>query len=482
MDRRDRHGARVPSAPGAAGRRAETDRTRRGGPTGPPWAGAWGASGPQPWGHARRGRGRTGAHRPPVALVPLVVAAVTAVWTAAPWGGDELVGDREPDVLAYGLLLVAAAVLLARRRSPTAAVVGTTAVAIVYPTLGYPTTGAFLLPMIVAFYGAMARDVRRPAVVGGVVYLVSFVALGVVPGQVQPEAVLIVPVWVLGALVAGEGARNRRAFFAEARRRAREAERSRQEEDRRRESDERVRIAREVHDVVSHSIAMINVQAGVAAHLLDDDPEQARTALVAIKEASRDALRDLRATLGVLRPVDDAAGDGRAPTPGLARLDEIAERLDGAGLAVDVTTTGIDGPLPAGVDLAAYRIVQEAVSNVLRHANASVVRIDVTRRGDALHVEVADDGSGGPSSGRGTEEAATDRGTRTIGRRPSSAPAHDVATSDATGNGLRGMRERATALGGRVEAGPSPDGGWRVVAELPVTGPVRDGRRDREQP
>ena len=398
-------------------------------------------------------------------MLAVVVAAIVVVWTAGDISGGDLVGDRAPDVLAYALLLAASATLALRRRAPEVVVVVTTAIGMAYPALGYPTTGAFLVPMIVAIHGAMARDRRRWGVAAAAVYIVTFVLLGVIPGQVQSEAVLVVPAWVLGALVAGEASRARRAFFAEARRRSQEAQRGRVEEDRRRESEERVRIAREVHDVVSHSIAMINVQAGVAAHLLDENPEQARDALVAIKEASRDALRDLRATLGVLRAVDeDGAADGLSPAPGLARLDELAERVEAAGLTVEVRTEGVATALPAGIDLAAYRIVQEAVSNVLRHARATAVTIVVTGTAETLHVTVTDDGTGA---------AVTPQPVPARNRR--STPG-DEETPTTSGNGLRGIRERATALGGTAEAGPRPGGGWQVVATLPIEGAVRRGR------
>ncbi len=437
------------------------DRTRR---HGPPWA-QWPASGGP-------GHGGSG-FRPPAALLAVVVAAVVVGWTAGGYGGD-LVGDRVPDGLAYALLLGASAVLALRRRAPELVVVVTTAVAIAYPALGYPTTGAFLVPMIVGLHGAMARDRRPWGVVAAATYLASFVLLGIVPGAVQSDVVLIVPLWVAGALIAGEASRARRAFFAEARRRSLEARRGREEEDRRRESEERVRIAREVHDVVSHSIAMINVQAGVAAHLLDENPEQARDALVAIKEASRDALRDLRATLGVLRAVDEEqVPDGLTPTPGLGRLDELAERLEAAGLAVDVRTEGLRGPLPAGVDLAAYRIVQEAVSNVLRHAGATAVAIDVTQVDDELQVKIDDDGrspAGVATSGSAhPASGGTERAGGLLGRRTTTVEPEPPSTS---GNGLRGIRERAVALGGSASAGPLPGGGWRVTATLPVEAPL----------
>jgi signal transduction histidine kinase len=193
--------------------------------------------------------------------------------------------------------------------------------------------------------------------------------------------------------------------------------------------EERLRIAREVHDVVAHSLAMINVQAGVGAHVADRRPEEAKQALLAIKEASRAALVDLRATLGVLR-----SGEDRAPAPSLARIEELLGSARGAGLSVEVS--GDPGELPAPVDSTAYRIVQEALTNTVRHAvEARNVSVRFARDDDSLTVEVQDDG-------------------RPVQAEP--------------GNGVRGMRERALALGGTLLARSRDDGGFVVRAELPL--------------
>ncbi len=190
--------------------------------------------------------------------------------------------------------------------------------------------------------------------------------------------------------------------------------------------EERLRIAREVHDVVAHSLAMINVQAGVAAHVADRRPEEAVKALKAIKEASGRALDDLRATLGVLR-----TGEGTTPVPSLARLDELVAPVPKARIVGD------PGDVPAAVDAAAYRVVQESLTNALRYApDATAITIAFTRTDHALELTVRDDGSG-------------------------------ATTSQGSGTGLRGMRERVTALGGTLDAGPHPEGGFEVRAVLP---------------
>ena len=200
----------------------------------------------------------------------------------------------------------------------------------------------------------------------------------------------------------------------------------------RRLGEERLEIARDVHDVVAHAMVAINVQAGVAAHLIDRDPEQARSALRAIKDASGEALTDLRATLGVLRGDDSAPV---RPAQGLGDLDELAAGLRAAGVDVRFDVGDV-GEVPASVHAAGYRIVQEALTNVLRHARATHVSVIVARDGDAVRVEVDDDGAGSANGG-------------------------------GSGNGLRGMRERAEALQGTFESGPA-DGGWRVLARLPA--------------
>jgi signal transduction histidine kinase len=212
------------------------------------------------------------------------------------------------------------------------------------------------------------------------------------------------------------------------------------EEARRRTSDERLRIARELHDVVAHNISLINVQAGSALHLMDQQPERARAALSAIKDASKETLVELRSVLGVLRQVDEEAP--RSPAPGLAHLDDVVARANSAGLPVQVEVEGAANGLPPGVDRAAYRIVQEALTNVTRHAGPARAMVRISYGERDLVVQVDDDGIGAPGNG--------------------------VVSP---GNGILGMRERAAALGGEVQAGPRPDGGFRVRAWLPVDQP-----------
>jgi signal transduction histidine kinase len=221
--------------------------------------------------------------------------------------------------------------------------------------------------------------------------------------------------------------------------RAEEAERTKDEAARRRAVEERLRIARELHDSLTHSISVIQVQAGVAVHLARKRGEEVPPALLAIQEAGADAVRELRATLGVLRSEED--GDGS----GLGQLDSLVARARAAGQPVTMTVTGAQRPLPPGVDQAAYRIVQEALTNVSRHAGQARATVQLHYAPGILSIQVDDDGNG----------AGPPDGTRAPGPRL----------------GLAGMRERVSALGGRLQAGPQNDGGFRVRAELPARAP-----------
>jgi signal transduction histidine kinase len=216
------------------------------------------------------------------------------------------------------------------------------------------------------------------------------------------------------------------------------AERTRAEEDRRRAGEERARIARELHDVLAHNISLINVQAGVALHLMDEQPGQSRSALVAIKQASNDALKELRSVLDVLRQGEEQPP--RASASGLAHLNSLVAGASTTGLEVRTRVEGTPRPLPAGVDLAAFRIVREALTNVTRHAGPASAIVLVGYGSEELTVQVDDDGRGPAGNGAGQ------------------------------GNGIRGMRERAAALGGELAAGPRPGGGFRVRARLPLDG------------
>jgi signal transduction histidine kinase len=210
-----------------------------------------------------------------------------------------------------------------------------------------------------------------------------------------------------------------------------------EEEARHRVTEERVRIARDLHDVVAHHITLVNAQAGVAHHLMRTNPDQAYEALAHIKETSRAALDELRATVGLLRQPDDAPGS-RSPIPRLADLDALIGGFRASGLPVEVTRTGTPSPLAPATELTTYRIIQEALTNTHKHASATLTSVVLDYGPHSLRVTVTDDGRPGAAEGPGT------------------------------GHGLIGMRERAAAIGGTVTADPLPEGGFRVQAELPL--------------
>jgi signal transduction histidine kinase len=245
--------------------------------------------------------------------------------------------------------------------------------------------------------------------------------------------------WLISAGVMAVTFRMWQLHVREVEQRAEEAERTRDEAARRRAMEERLRIARELHDSLTHSISVIQVQAGVAVHLARKRGEDVPPALLAIQEAGTDAVRELRATLGVLRSEDD--GDGS----GLSQLDSLMARARAAGLPVTMTVTGAERPLPPEVDQAAYRIVQEALTNVSRHAGHACASVHLHYTPETLSIQVDDDGKGTVTS---------------TGIRPSGP-----------GLGLVGMRERVSALGGRLQAGPQGGGGFQVRAELPARTP-----------
>jgi signal transduction histidine kinase len=297
-------------------------------------------------------------------------------------------------------------------------------------------------------YAAALARVRpiRQSVAWAVALTVVLMAATAAHNPLGPTGggMVLIPADIAVALFGGIAVANRRAYV--------ESLRDRAERDARRQVDEeRLRIARELHDVVAHTMATINVQACAAAQLLTDRPEQAAESLAAIRAASKDGLRELRVILNVLRHVDEGA-DPTQPAPGLARLDALAAGVRQAGLPVTVTITGQPCPLPAVTDLAAFRIVQEALTNSVRHAGPATATVAVSYGDDCLVVEVTDDG-GGATVRSGKNGAATSADGQPLG--------------GGWGHGLRGIRERAAAAGGTVEIGPAAAGGFRIAARFP---------------
>jgi len=247
------------------------------------------------------------------------------------------------------------------------------------------------------------------------------------------SAVVLTAAWVIGVAV-----RQQRAYTSGLREQAERRVQAQLAEGRRAATEERLRIARELHDVVAHSLSLIAVQAGVGHYVADSRPEEAARALASIEGTSRDALREMRRLLGVLR--DESAGTDMAPAHGLADVGQLVTGTAEAGVRVQLEIRGIQRPVSPGVDLAAYRIIQEALTNVVKHARTTASRVLVTYTDDAMDLEITDDGAG--------------------------APAGAVAAS--AGHGIAGMRERASLFGGEFHAGPLPGRGFRVAARLPL--------------
>ncbi|MEV6107288.1 sensor histidine kinase [Streptomyces sp. NPDC051940] len=359
------------------------------------------------------------------------VGVVTAVSLAAvPLAPD---GRVPADAGAYLLAAVPSLALFARRRSPVAVLLLAVGCVFAYQLRGYPD-GSPVVPVLIAVYTAVRLGHRRAtAVVIGAGLVAGAVSLPFILGPSDElasalERRFLVVGWLVAGAVTAEMRRTYLAYVEQARRRVEEAERTREETARRRAGEERLRIARELHDSLTHSISVITLQAGVAVHLHRKRGEEVPAALLAIQEASADAARELRATLDVLREKEGS---------GLARLPALVDRARGAGVPAAVTVEGEPGPLPEAVDRAAYRIVQEALTNIARHAGpGAAATVLIRHAADALRIDVEDDGK--------------------------------ASGEDEPGVGLTGMRERVTALGGELSTGPRPEGGFAVRAVLPL--------------
>ena len=383
-------------------------------------------------------------------VVDVVVAAVVAVFTLL----DVLYnveGTRQADWVTLLLFAVSTGALLVRRRWPVAVAAICMAALTAWFALGH--YGEILqLPTFVALYTIAVQGSRRLTMLMGAVSLLWSASLALISENTLPDFIIDSPlgypsltqlVWPVAALILGESVRNRRELLAESTARAQRAEVDRERETQRRVEEERLRIARELHDIVAHTVAGINVQAGVAVDAFDSRPDVARGAMHQVRASGREALVELRATVALLR--DDAARVATNPAPHLDQIDELVDRTRSAGITVTLRRETAR-ELPAVVELAAYRIVQEALTNVIRHANARNAAVLVTTENKTVIVEVTDDGSATMGS--------TVNGD------------HDDVRSE--GFGLIGMNERAAAIGGQVNYGPMPGGGFRVHAVLPT--------------
>ncbi len=373
----------------------------------------------------------------------LAVLAVISI-TLASMQIEASAGERALDAPAYGAIAVAGGALALRRRHALFTVASVTAALSLYVTGNYAGGPVFVTELVALYSLAVSTNRRRALVVAGVATAV-LVGAGAVVGPGGGLIHLLFAAWAVTAVLLGDAVRSRREHLAALEERARYLERTREEEARRRVVEERLRIARDLHDSVAHSMATINVQAGAAEHVIERHPDQAREALAVIRTASGEVLDELAAVLGLLR-VDVGEEQPRSPAPSLDQLDALLELTRRAGIEVDVQGVPEASQVPRTVSAAAYRIVQESLTNVLRHAGATRawVRFGADGGPDGEHgdleLEIVDDGEGGSAARPGT------------------------------GIGIVGMCERAEATGGHLEAGPRPEGGFRVRAQWPARG------------
>ncbi|MGW2518300.1 sensor histidine kinase [Streptomyces sp. NPDC001617] len=347
-----------------------------------------------------------------------VVVGVLAVTTVA--------FAQDTTALDYAFVALGSAALAFHRSSPLEVLAVTTASGAAYVLHAHPGPLSALTVFVAVATAAGAGHRGLGAAASGV-FLAAYLATGPTSHAVVERTALLAG-WFLTAVVAGQADRNWQAYLRQTEQRALEAERAKEEAALRRAGEERLRIARELHDSLTHSISIVKLQAGVAVHLARKRGEEIPPALLAIQDASGEAMRELRSTLEVLRSDDEPTG-----TPAL-----LVERACAAGLTAELTVTGEERPLTATVDRAVYRIVQESLTNAARHAGPAKVNVQLAYGADDLTIHVEDDGTADPAS------------------------------PPAPGVGLTGMRERVTALGGTLEAAPRAEGGFAVLARLPL--------------
>ena len=345
---------------------------------------------------------------------------------------------RSTDALGIALSLGCSLPYYFRRRAPVTVLIVSTISLVLLATLEYPSSVQSQMMLVGAFtVGSHSEGLRRAIGIGALGIGVLIVAIIGIPDTNSVNLALTGAIYA-AAFLFGSTLRNRRLYTQQLEERAVLLMRERDEEAKRAVADERLRIAQELHDVVAHSMGVIAVQAGVGEHVIDADPAEAKRALAAIATTSRSTLTEIRRLLGVLRENDGAE---HAPAPGLRDLPRLVADLDGAGLQVELALDGDACELPPGVDLTVYRIVQEGLTNVLKHAGPATARVAITHAPGTVRIEITDDG-------RGVNARAVPGG-----------------------HGLLGMRERVAVYGGTLETGPQSGGGYRVAAQIPYGPP-----------
>ncbi|MBB5872113.1 signal transduction histidine kinase [Allocatelliglobosispora scoriae] len=370
-------------------------------------------------------------HRPPWPLFIGVLQIVGAVVAFRDRAG--------PAPLAIVLLLAGPLLLFALYRQTALTVAAVCGVAAGWLALGYPL-GPVVPSLVAAVIGAVVRGARPGAWLSLAGLWLAWLGFGL--ADLRPLGTPLQELRGLGLVAllafAAELVDNRRQRIIAFRKLVTEERLRRHEEEQRRAGEQRLRIARDLHDVLAHSLSLITVRASVALEVMDTNPDEVRPALLAIKQASRDGLDEVRAVLAGLRSPDDTSAAPRSPTPDLDRLGELLDDASTAGLTVTLTSSGTAAEVPAAVGLAAYRIIQEALTNVVRHSQARTAAVHLHHAAGSLTIGVVD---GGPPQ---------------------------QPTSDEGGNGLIGIRERASALGGTASCDSTPDGGFTVMALLPT--------------
>jgi signal transduction histidine kinase len=370
----------------------------------------------------------------PWVIDAITASAFVALGLATHYAPEDAVDYRDPTAFSTALVVLGAVPYYFRRRFPLAVLVVSTVAVVTLVARDY-SSGTAPSMLLFGVYTVAASASPRDRVLGAATISLGLAVVAVAGAPDLDGAGMVINVAFFSvAYFVGSTVRNRRLYTEQLEERARLLERERDEQSRRAVADERLRIAQELHDVVAHSMGVIAVQAGVGAHVIDDDPAEAKRALEAIGTTSRSTLTEIRRLLGVLR--DDGTA-GYEPAPGLADLDRLVRDVGATGLPVDVRVEGERHDVPPGVDLTAYRIVQEALTNVIKHAGPARAVVTVGYEPGALALEVVDDGRG--VNGRAT----------------------------AGGHGLLGMRERVGVYGGTFDAGPRTGGGFRVAVRLP---------------
>ncbi|GAA1988251.1 sensor histidine kinase [Catenulispora subtropica] len=375
-----------------------------------------------------------------VALGVLLSAGVKPRWIDDP---------RPLDAVAVGLVAVAAGAVMLRRRYPVSALTVLNATALAWAAGHYPSPLIPLIPLIGCYTLAALHGWRWGLAGAGMTAVTALAAIHVAFDGAVPAGISGNAVWMtFTAGAAGTAVGYNRALLVATRAQLARETQAREEQSRRRVVEERLRIARELHDVIGHTMAGISVQAGVGIHLISTRPAQAVEALSTIKKISDQGLTDVKTILGILRADDDEPDQPRAPRSGLDQLDTLLAPVRAAGVQPTLTVPHDARPLPAAVDLAAYRIIQEALTNVVRHARARTVQLDLCYEPAQLVIQIRDDG-------KGADPARRDDGG-------------GDGSSGRDGHGMTGMRERALALSGRFTAGPHPDGGFQVRCVIPT--------------